>query len=303
MVRCEALLCHLASQERYTDDRERYRLYVPLASRFSERRLSYSQDIIRAFGGILSTLAEKCQWRFVIGMPSHLIQYALLWISAPPAISRNPYFDSWSWAGWIGFKTWAMHNLMAPIWIRREERPLLDLYPEAEINMRFSQQDTTQVFWHTEMSVVHLYVTTSVANASSFKIVDSTISFSEDPQNEEGQVPIFPFRDICTADGVERRILYDYLDESTDDHDFMVSSRFQLTSQSLTHRGRVSNDSFCSWYNHICDTKIYRVSDACLVTVLLVERKESWVERVGIGFIHKDAWGLVVVGKHTVRLR
>jgi hypothetical protein len=82
--------------------------YGRLVVDYSRKSLSFQSDIISAFMGITQHLEVQCGWKFVAGLPIHLIDLSLLW--APSAASPQLHtehkpraeFPTWSWSGWIG---------------------------------------------------------------------------------------------------------------------------------------------------------------------------------------------------------
>ena len=84
-----------------------FQIYGDCVDEYSGRNLSRPSDILNAFAGLMSFLADKYEWRFVWGLPDENFLLALLW-TAPVATrrvatdSKGRSFPSWSWAGWNG---------------------------------------------------------------------------------------------------------------------------------------------------------------------------------------------------------
>ncbi|KAL2062307.1 hypothetical protein VTL71DRAFT_6573 [Oculimacula yallundae] len=93
--------------------------YMQLVGKYTVRELSFPGDILNAFNGVFSTLGGLLPGRTVFGLPTALIDIALLWTPTQqlkrretmvdsPAFFGNPseVFQSvcptWSWAGHIG---------------------------------------------------------------------------------------------------------------------------------------------------------------------------------------------------------
>lgn len=78
-----------------------FSLYVELVCPYNARDLSYAQDVIPAFTGILNALAPAFPDGFVAGIPLSYMANMLLWQPRKDAVRRqgtsNP---SWSWTGW-----------------------------------------------------------------------------------------------------------------------------------------------------------------------------------------------------------
>lgn len=89
-------------------------LYIELVCRYSNRNLTYDQDVLPAFSGVLEALARRSfRGGFICGLPALFLDSALLWQplltarrrSESPAgtatrIAATAPLPSWSWAGW-----------------------------------------------------------------------------------------------------------------------------------------------------------------------------------------------------------
>jgi hypothetical protein len=75
--------------------------YHDLASRFSTRSLTFPEDRLGAFSGILGALCLQFRSGFHFGLPEDFLDLALLWSTSKDA-TRIQYLPSWSWVGWTG---------------------------------------------------------------------------------------------------------------------------------------------------------------------------------------------------------
>ncbi|CAF9929904.1 hypothetical protein IMSHALPRED_008034 [Imshaugia aleurites] len=81
-----------------------------LVASYLERRLTYEEDILRAFSGILEALNGSMTGGFHFGLPQQFFDAALLWVPSEPLTRRESFRNgiakpappSWSWAGWKG---------------------------------------------------------------------------------------------------------------------------------------------------------------------------------------------------------
>jgi hypothetical protein len=83
--------------------------YAEIIQEYSWKRLTYPEDVMNAFSGMLSALEQHTGWSFTHNLPEELIDWALLWIPAghhqrrpPPQSGPLLQFPSWSWTGWLG---------------------------------------------------------------------------------------------------------------------------------------------------------------------------------------------------------
>ena len=81
-----------------------------LLSSYLKRRLTYEEDILRAFSDILESLSSSMLGGFFFGLPQQFFDAALLWIPEKNLTQRvdlrsgkmKTPLPSWSWAGWKG---------------------------------------------------------------------------------------------------------------------------------------------------------------------------------------------------------
>lgn len=88
------------------------RLYIELVCRYSNRSLTYDQDVLPAFSGVLEALSRRSfLGGFICGLPALFFDSALLWQPLLKARRRFPIgigtriapmapLPSWSWVGW-----------------------------------------------------------------------------------------------------------------------------------------------------------------------------------------------------------
>lgn len=78
--------------------------YARMISMYSQRSMSYEHDAINALAGLLRIFSFAFQSPFVYGLPSGLLDIALIWRPLEPLRRRDSSlgFPSWSWAGWKG---------------------------------------------------------------------------------------------------------------------------------------------------------------------------------------------------------
>jgi hypothetical protein len=85
--------------------------YMNLIRNYNDRLLTYPEDIIAGFSGVLATLSGVFISGFISGLPEMFFDIALLWQPASPLERRlssseasGMSLPSWSWAGWRGDK-------------------------------------------------------------------------------------------------------------------------------------------------------------------------------------------------------
>ncbi|KAH7378694.1 heterokaryon incompatibility protein-domain-containing protein [Pyrenochaeta sp. MPI-SDFR-AT-0127] len=85
--------------------------FARLVSIFSIRNLTFPEDILDAFAGVLSHLSRTFQHGFISGLPQMCFDAALLWQPWKGTLKRRKsvgclpseaILPSWSWVGWTG---------------------------------------------------------------------------------------------------------------------------------------------------------------------------------------------------------
>lgn len=76
-------------------------IYDSCILNYTCRKLSYADDILNAFAGILSFLSIKLESSMAYGLPCSTFDFSLLW-EPVQRLERRHKFPSWSWAGWTG---------------------------------------------------------------------------------------------------------------------------------------------------------------------------------------------------------
>jgi hypothetical protein len=273
-------------------------LYTRLVHDFSKRKLTYPEDSLKAIRGVFSILSNNYQWRFIAGLPSHLLHHALLWRSASSHHLRNRAFPSWSWAGWIGCANWNMQSLMDPLWTGDDHgnasyTPLL-FETEAVTMEAVGPLDSVESQDPDQKGGIVLRLSSDIVQSNIFKM-SSMRSTPLDRQSRSGMsyVPLTSFNEIWTAGDLRCGIIYDFQGDMDESHHFVALSRSKWSEEQHKHSGRYYGDDFISWQGHIYDDKKLAFSEYCIVNVMLVEAKEWGTERVGIGWIHYDVWKTV----------
>lgn len=87
-----------------------YRAYQKIVAQYTKRKLSFQEDVLRAFAGITSLVTTTLASQLHSGIPVRYYDSLLLWLPEAP-LQRRVGFPSWSWTGWIGpVRYWASGN-------------------------------------------------------------------------------------------------------------------------------------------------------------------------------------------------
>lgn len=138
-----------------------FSLYVELVCPYNARDLSYAQDVVPAFTGVLNTLAPAFPGGFAAGIPLAYMDHMLLWQPRGSVVRRegttNP---SWSWTGWqCEIDPWSLRSGLATVtgqpsaleragsWSIREaeDRMIIVASPEASWHVAAGQVRAGQI--------------------------------------------------------------------------------------------------------------------------------------------------------------
>jgi hypothetical protein len=99
----------LLSKELTSASELRFELYKELVCRYNHRDLTYLQDVLRAFSGVLNAFVRGFPDGFVGGLPARFLGQALSWqpfrtatkrVEVLSGCAQSAPLPSWSWAGW-----------------------------------------------------------------------------------------------------------------------------------------------------------------------------------------------------------
>lgn len=84
-----------------------FETYAEAVEEYSSRKISFQEDAVKAFAGVLSVLRTSFRGEFLYGLPDTELDQALLWQPKGDFWRRKgrdgiELFPSWSWAGWEG---------------------------------------------------------------------------------------------------------------------------------------------------------------------------------------------------------
>ncbi|CAI6341255.1 unnamed protein product [Periconia digitata] len=147
--------------------------YARLVALFNDRNLTFPEDVMDAFAGVLSHLSHVFPGGFITGLPVMCFDAALLWQPFSPVRRRQSLrrpipestLPSWSWAGWAG-------NLNSQAW-------------RSAANYQFEGDRTysvDQCSWKTTSTVEWSY---SLTLESPKKPIKPSIQYLDRPANPE----------------------------------------------------------------------------------------------------------------------
>jgi hypothetical protein len=253
---------------------DEFRWYEQIIVEYTAKRMGFPDDIINAFTGIQTALSRMFDWSFVAGLPSSLLDLALLWtpvttIERRITASQQP---SWSWSGWIGRVRYA--DLVRP-----GHRPMSSLFrPLGTRNL-----DTPGTIVFGSMSV-HLSVVEIVKAPkglmdpfeSSLVTEDSYYIFDRN-KRRCGMLLGLSKKDALARKVEDLRLLALSVWKSNNN----LTRHGPLVAHLLDDGNRSDEDLY---------DQTFRDAEWCTYNVMLVRLVGVAYERVAVGQIHADAW-------------
>ena len=79
---------------------QNFHAYKLLVEDLSTRNLTYQGDALKSMTGVLQAMSMSRPERYICGLPSSMLEWALLWQPKGPLSRRGTtVFPSWSWVG------------------------------------------------------------------------------------------------------------------------------------------------------------------------------------------------------------
>lgn len=251
-----------------------FRWYEQIAVEYTAKRMQFPDDIINAFTGIQTELGRMFDWSFVAGLPSSLLEVALLWtpvttIERRITVSQLP---SWSWSGWIGRVRYA--DLVRP-----GHRPISSLFrPLGTRNL-----GTPGTIQFESMGLI----------LSNFELVKAPKGlldpFGSSLITEDSYYVFDSRRRRCgILIGLSEN---DEISSRVEDFRLIALSLWK-SNNSLTKHGpliaHLSNDGNRS--DEDLYDRAFRDAEWCTYNIMLVRSVGVAYERVAVGQMHVDAW-------------
>jgi hypothetical protein len=84
-----------------------FEVYADAVAEYTNRQMSFLEDGLKAFSGVLSRFRTWFKGDFFSGLPSTELDQALVWYPKGDIVRRkdqsgNDLFPTWSWVGWVG---------------------------------------------------------------------------------------------------------------------------------------------------------------------------------------------------------
>ncbi|PSN66379.1 HET-domain-containing protein [Corynespora cassiicola Philippines] len=282
------------------DEANRFFLYKQLIFTFTWRTLTYPEDSVRAISGILAIFSRVFGWRFVAGMPSHLLELSILWRSTSGLkqddhLSRNPRFPSWSWAGWVGQTSFDHQVLERFAQYHTGKDYSAGLSFRSELSL--SEQQAALLAHpegFQESQLYALQIEVSSASITAFQIKPNPL-----PYNQKGTL-LASFDFVWAVGGHRCGVVFDFKDDGSKKQRIIAISRSEWRKERMVFHGYSDGTSN---YHLYCDEEIFQFSEYCFVNVLFIEPKGDVWERVGLGLIHIDAWEAVEKSTENIVLK
>ncbi|KAF2673733.1 HET-domain-containing protein [Microthyrium microscopicum] len=287
-----------------------------LLGEYGQRGMSFSNDILNAFQGIMAIFQRSLNTEFIYGLPEIWFHDALLWMGTTDPVRRKTakldgkttVMPSWSWAGWH----WSSFGFSADEFLEKTVRPEVDWVAvfmdglktklrcayknelgdlvtqdlESSRNigpMELAPQSILEArYWNyaergTRPQWNNLDYLMCWTSVASFILTGDCIS-------NERVLTGRPFTSrqlLIVSDEHGRSIGYTIMSEKWKDENIQAPMAFEFM---LISRLK-------SKPNFFVDLDHFSPKDWAYVVVMLIARRDNdKASRLGIGLIHEDAW-------------
>ncbi|KAH8742405.1 heterokaryon incompatibility [Diaporthe sp. PMI_573] len=248
--------------------------YASHVAQYNHRALTYPEDALYAFSGILHTLSTAFVGGFIGGLPAIFFEAGLLWYSETPMTKRQALRQghekslppTWSWARWEG-----------PI-----SFPDPDMRPLAD----WQCWESTKKHWQPVKPPEMQQLTNE---SGELAMAENAI----DPENEEDNMSPFPIKYICPL--LRTRTLRSFFPFLEPPQDTYAILRGQSGDCAGVLRSCESINRITKAHNNDGLCEVIAISEAvqhgeAVLNVLWIERKDEVAYRKGVGRVYKSAW-------------
>jgi hypothetical protein len=277
----------------YCNARNWYSSYVELVQMYTKRRMSYSQDALNAFSGIMSLFETQFEMEFIMGLPRNLIPDCLLWLRWDYSVGlerrsltgEGNQFPSWCWAGWEGQVKFFLTRPSSA----EEQLYICEWQPHhtLESPSRLASAQVSENHMGDELD-------TSLHRDSRFLAIKSSVvhpskyRYKEETDDKVGYFITDTSGRICGLIFLECIVALERLNDL--DPDYGPLQEFLLVSKLSEASSWLLDLAYAEYgVGHRMD-EIY--SDVGYCTFLVIEHllEGKYAERFGMGFVAANAW-------------
>ncbi len=142
-------------------DIRRLSYFSAIMAQYSSRRLTDPGDIANAFDGIRTVLKQRIGWRLLLGMPSGVLDWALLWlpwgllnrrVRDPQTQIPRLIGPSWSWMAWEGEASYSEYVYHSRLLFRRVRPCVGQFVVRVEGGDAIAVPRCASEIWHPEVN-------------------------------------------------------------------------------------------------------------------------------------------------------
>lgn len=289
----------------YSSESDALGAYNTFVSYYLRRDLSYSEDILNAFDGLLHIFERSMDTRFWYGLPEKWFDHALLWQFAGPARRRKRLpssrtadiihlFPSWSWAGWETVSEASYWLMLGDV------RPLLDWFVvlRSGITGRLLPSRAQASGPSTAPNELSATVCSQQVFDSAFSSGDELAHLATYTTTQYLYLDAMEYWQSGSGgdiwpDSLHLKILGtegSWIGLILVDRDWIKSNlpnrqTFEFMLLSEAARARPEPDETAAF-----DTAVHMEEEWCLLNVMLIETSGDHSQRIAVGVVHKDAW-------------
>lgn len=308
----------------YLDPKEAYNDYSSHLVNYTLRHMSDPSDIFNAFYGIQNVLEYSMNTKFLYGLTRKYLDTALLWTLMGPHKRRvsSSFTDrrsnrvsipSWTWAGWDSqvepgayFSVTGLRSEVCWFLIERNHYTLLETEAVEKGHYEFPHHDNKVTRSEGQPPNEFLSMTNSKPG-SEFEPGSELERLNQaSPQClacwtataffvlTRNEVPLYGYGGNNWPDGVNLAIQNEksrwvgaiMMNESWITENLSNSPEFEFMLLSRSEAHAASDTPQLKFF----DEDVFEKRPWCLINVMMIQREKRGAERLGVGFIHEDAW-------------
>ncbi|KAF2111123.1 heterokaryon incompatibility protein-domain-containing protein [Lophiotrema nucula] len=278
---------NFSQDARHPSNPEFFRVYEDQIVEYTSKNMGIPADILNAFNGIQTALAEIFGFTFMQGIPIELFHLALLWtpVAAMQRRISDVAFPSWSWAGWVGRVRY--NDLITPANISTQR--LVDNFETLAVFEPLQKQNPS----------TELRCRGEIVSLTNFDLKKCKERLNSTYYSALVTSDIYT---IHSAHDTQQRcgIIYGSIPPEPTSLSLIQLSRLRRANSMTRFGPMISFWNDGSVREEALHHERFTDGEWCTSTVLLVHKLDNdRFERVGIGQVHSQAWKEAAPQKKT----
>ena len=277
--------------------------FSAIVAQYSSRLLTDPGDIANAFDGIRAVLKQRIGWRLLLGMPSGVLDWALLWLPWG-LLNRRVRVDpqtqvsrllgpSWSWMAWEGEASYSEYVYHSRLLFRRVRPCVGQFFVRLQCGDAIVVPRCSSEIWHPEVNEKLVAQQDDASAQKTLQDLDrlAEIDVASSPVLEfEGETAPFASLDrsaitwACTGEG------YGMYTRGDSRHGYENNIKGYVTNAPDPDGFELVKMATVDMYRGVkgmagTEERNWQVEDTTVV--MLLEWKQNLAKRIAIGFMQK----------------